>query len=130
MSPEEAIKIIESECYVANLMNLDRTRMVNTALDVAVKALKSQLQQRNCESCKHSNNGRCAYTEECHECMWGNKYEPQCKRGKWIFSEKMGHQYCCSECGLPMPNVNEYYRKKIIGCPYCLADMRGDADDE
>ena len=40
MTPEEAIKIIKSECYVANLMNLDRTRMVNSALDVAIQALE------------------------------------------------------------------------------------------
>lgn len=46
------------------------------------------------------------------------------KTGKWIFNKNM-HDYCCSECGCLMPNVNEYYRKKIIGCPYCLADMRG-----
>lgn len=56
----------------------------------------------------------------------------QPKRGKWIFNENM-HDYCCSECGCLMPNVNEYYRKKIIGCPYCLADMRevkADADSD
>lgn len=52
-------------------------------------------------------------------------YQP--KKGKWIFNENMYHQYCCSECGLPMPPINDYYRAKIIGCPYCLADMRGDA---
>ena len=39
MTNTEAIKIIESECYIANLLNLDRTRMVNTALDMAVKSL-------------------------------------------------------------------------------------------
>ena len=54
--------------------------------------------------------------------------QPQPKRGKWIFNENM-HDYCCSECGCLMPNVNEYYRKKIIGCPYCLADMREVQDD-
>ena len=54
----------------------------------------------------------------------------QPKRGKWIFNKNM-HDYCCSECGCLMPSVNEYYRKKIIGCPYCLADMREvKADDE
>lgn len=53
---------------------------------------------------------------------------PQPKRGKWIFNENM-HDYCCSECGCLMPNVNEYYRKKIIGCPYCLADMREVQED-
>lgn len=40
MTNEEAVKVIKSECYVANLMNLDRTRMVNSALDVAIKALE------------------------------------------------------------------------------------------
>ncbi len=40
MTNEEAIKIIRSECYVANLLNLDRTRIVNTALDKACEALK------------------------------------------------------------------------------------------
>lgn len=30
---------------------------------------------RDCKTCKHSNNGKCAYTEECHECMWESQYE-------------------------------------------------------
>ena len=38
MTNEEAIKIIKSECYTANLLNLDRTRMVNTALDTVIEA--------------------------------------------------------------------------------------------
>ena len=41
MTNEEAIKIIKSECYIADLLNLDRTQMVNTALDMAIKALGS-----------------------------------------------------------------------------------------
>lgn len=36
---DEAIRIIKSECYISDLLDLDRTRMVNTALDIAVKAL-------------------------------------------------------------------------------------------
>ena len=40
MTNSEAINIIKSECYVANLLNFDRTRMVNTALDKACEALK------------------------------------------------------------------------------------------
>ena len=40
MTNKEAIEIIKSECYVANLLNLDKTRMVNTALDKACEALK------------------------------------------------------------------------------------------
>ena len=37
---EEAIRVIKSECYISDLADLDRTRMVNTALDMAVEALK------------------------------------------------------------------------------------------
>lgn len=40
MTNKEAINIIKSECYVANLLNLDRTRIVNTALDKACEALE------------------------------------------------------------------------------------------
>lgn len=36
---QEAIRIIKSECYISDLLDLDRTRMVNTALDMAIKAL-------------------------------------------------------------------------------------------
>ena len=42
MTREEAIDVIESECYVFNPLNLDRTTMVNTALDIAIKALEKQ----------------------------------------------------------------------------------------
>lgn len=54
---------------------------------------------------------------------------PQRPKGKWIFREDMGHQYCCSECGCPKPFVNDYYYKKIIGCPYCLAEMSGGGEE-
>ena len=39
MTIDEAIGIIKSECYVFNPLNLDRSTMVNTALDMAIKAL-------------------------------------------------------------------------------------------
>ena len=29
---------------------------------------------RDCKTCGHLNDGKCAGTEECHECMWVNKY--------------------------------------------------------
>ena len=29
---------------------------------------------RDCKTCGHSNGGKCAYTEECHECMLESKY--------------------------------------------------------
>lgn len=42
MTNLEAIQILKSECYIADLLNLDRTRLVNTALDLAITSLKSQ----------------------------------------------------------------------------------------
>ena len=47
MTKEEAINIINSECYVFNPLNFDRSTMVNTALDMAIKALD----QEPCEDC-------------------------------------------------------------------------------
>ena len=41
MTIVEAIKIIKSECYVFNPLNLDRTQMVNTALDMAIRSLEA-----------------------------------------------------------------------------------------
>ena len=42
MTREEAISVIKSECYVFNPLNFDRSTMINTALDVAIKALEKQ----------------------------------------------------------------------------------------
>ena len=42
MTKEEAINIIKSECYVFNPLNFDRSTKVNTALDMAIKALDQQ----------------------------------------------------------------------------------------
>ena len=42
MSIEEAINIIKSECYVFNPLDFDRSTMVNTALDMAIKALEEE----------------------------------------------------------------------------------------
>ncbi len=42
MTNKEAKEIIESECYVFNPLNLDRSTRINTALDVAIKALEQQ----------------------------------------------------------------------------------------
>ena len=38
MTLDEAKKIIKSECYIADLLNLDMTQMVNTALDTVIDA--------------------------------------------------------------------------------------------
>ena len=42
MTNKEAINIIESECYIFNPLNFDRTTMVNTALDMAIEALEQE----------------------------------------------------------------------------------------
>ena len=38
MTLEEAKKIIKSECYIADLLDLDRTQTVNIALDTVIEA--------------------------------------------------------------------------------------------
>ena len=42
MNREEARNIIKSECYIFNPLSFDRTTMVNTALDIAIKALEQE----------------------------------------------------------------------------------------
>ena len=32
-------------------------------------------QTRDCKACIYSKNEKCAGTEECHECMWENKFK-------------------------------------------------------
>lgn len=44
MSKKDAINIIKSECYVFNPLNFDRSTMINTALDMAVKALEQAIE--------------------------------------------------------------------------------------
>ena len=43
MTDEKAIEVIRQNCYVSNLLDLDKTVMINTALDMAVAALKRTL---------------------------------------------------------------------------------------
>ena len=42
MTREEAIDVIKSECYVFNPLDFDRSTKINTALDVAIKALEQE----------------------------------------------------------------------------------------
>lgn len=42
MTREEAIEIIENNSYVFNPLDFDRTTMINTALDMAIEALKQE----------------------------------------------------------------------------------------
>ena len=44
---------------------------------MAIAALESEV--RNCETCIHSDEGKCAFSEECHLCMWENQHESNAK---------------------------------------------------
>ena len=33
------------------------------------------------------------------------------------------HMESCENCGSVMPMMNEYYRAKLKGCPYCLSEF-------
>ena len=42
MTREEAIGVIKSDCYVFNPLDFDRSTKINTALDMAIKALEQE----------------------------------------------------------------------------------------
>ena len=42
MTNKDAISVIKSECYVFNPLDFDRSTKINTALDVAIKALEQE----------------------------------------------------------------------------------------
>ena len=42
MTREEARRVIESECYIFNPLNFDMSTRINTALDMAIKALEQE----------------------------------------------------------------------------------------
>ena len=42
MTRKEAISVIKSECYVFNPLDLDGSTRINTALDMAIKALDQE----------------------------------------------------------------------------------------
>lgn len=77
---DDVLKILEQQpCedwydVPSDEMTLEQARQ-------AVKDLRKKLaeyleqQLRDCKTCKHSDKGNCAGTEECHECMWESKYE-------------------------------------------------------
>ena len=42
MRNDKAIEVLKSECYVLPFLDGDRATLINTALDVAIEALKAQ----------------------------------------------------------------------------------------
>ena len=72
MTNEQAIEIITLMYDMAKKSVSTNTSNAD-ALEMAIKALEQE--SRDCKTCIHSNKGKCAGTEECHECMWESKYE-------------------------------------------------------
>ena len=105
MNRKEAIDVIKSECYVFNPLNFDRSTMINTALDMAIKALKQ-------ESCEDAVSREAVLAIAGDSCLDLDNYEdtkefcdeikelpsvtPVPKENKWI------------PCSKKMPKQNEY----------------------
>jgi hypothetical protein len=77
-----AVFEVEDDC---NILTIDaevkytyETNGTNYELreDIEFKKVEElEEQTRNCKDCIYSKNGKCAGTEECHECMWENKFK-------------------------------------------------------
>lgn len=93
MTDREAIDVIKSECYVLNPLNFDRTKIVNTALDKAVLALK-QSKRIGCWEPNKNDDICCSI---CGEMALGYSYwEVDLKPSKY-----------CPNCGAKMSNAEE-----------------------
>lgn len=69
MTLEEAKKIIKSECYIADLLNLDRTKMVNTALDTVIEAAEqTQLNKAYDKVLEHISEVKRLMIDEYNKC--------------------------------------------------------------
>lgn len=86
---ELARAISDEKCHIQRGRNYGR--IIRDILELP--SVEPEQKGRDCASCKHSNNGECAYTEECHKCMWESQYEkqvePEWKKGKWQRRRKM-----------------------------------------
>ena len=89
----------------------------------------------------------CVNTDECHGMKrmqrqavieLANLPSAQPKKGKWIVRDNPGtgwYRVTCSECGEDVtstaPAIGFLPNAKVLWdyCPWCGADMRGDADD-
>ncbi len=105
MTKEDAIDIIKSECYVFNPLNFDRSTMVNTALDMAVKALE----QEPCEDavsrqavldCQHfiyDETGEELEVIHAESVLNLPSVTPHQKTGRWINIDETHSK--CDRCG-------------------------------
>ena len=102
MTNEEAIAIIKSECYVMNLLNLDRTQIINQALDMSIKALEQQ-----------PKSGR-----------WSRKTKVDTYDIEGV--KTWGIKCQCDRCDFTTIVVEDFGYYKY--CPNCGADMRGEEE--
>ena len=71
MTNEKAIEVIQKNCYVSNLLDLDETVMINTAMDRAVEALNKTSDKELIKQFKSIVRGDCimltreAYSDLC-----------------------------------------------------------------
>lgn len=108
MTNKEAIKLFR---FYQGEIICDKE--MKEALDLAIKALEERPtvcgnNPKWCENCV--SKGKCASTR------------PQ---GKLIIKN---HMETCEKCGSVMPMMNDYYRAKLRGCPYCLTEFTNLAD--
>ena len=125
---DEAIRVIKSECYIFNLLNLDRTTIVNTALDKAVEALKAE----PCEDAIsreaafdeiiwNSDNGLIDANEAIEALRKLPAVEPERKKGKWKYTAD-GYPVC-TRCGGESCGHGGVKGYETKFCPNCGAKM-------
>ena len=68
MTDEKAIEVIKQNCYVSNLLDLDETILINTALDKAVDALNIMQKEGNWIAEEYLMPGDSRRVFRCSEC--------------------------------------------------------------
>lgn len=94
MTNERAIEIIKADCYVFNPLNMDRSTMINQALDRAVDALQSsadaqeiirkfrELQKKAMAKGYTQNGGYCRGVTDCLRIMLDEYEVPEACKGE------------------------------------------------
>lgn len=99
MTKEEAINIIKSECYVFNPLNFDKSTMVNTALDMAIKALEKEPCTVDAKPIVHAH--------------WD--VIDQDSEGDEVFAH-IWATLCCSRCGMERTTEDGYIPQYCESC--------------
>lgn len=93
MTREEAIEIIENNSYVFYPLDFDRTTMINTALDMAIEALK----QEPSEITPQEKIGAWIFKNDNITILTGYYQCSKCKKGKILNKDNF-----CPNCGAKM----------------------------